>query len=467
MIFGMSVPSVDIPAAPASTGAAGGIERPRRLFVASCVALVATAACFSLRGDVMQAWSTHFSITQEEVGAVGSAAFLGFALSVGLGSPLCDVLGMRRLLFLAFAGHLLGTGLTIFAPGYRMLLGASFLIGLANGLTEAVINPLIATLYPGRKAQALNILHAWWPGGLIAAGLAAYGLTRALGLDASGISAAAAAFGWRLKIALVLLPTLLYGALLVGARFPATERVASGVSAHEMLRECVRPAFIVWFFAMWLTAAAELGPAQWVPSVLTRTAGTPGILVFVYVNVLVFGMRTLASGLVKHRSPVGVLWASALLAAIGLLALSYATGPVSAYAAAALWGAGVCFFWPTMLGVTSEQFPKGGALLLGLMGTAGNLSIFFVMPLLGRIWDTYTARALGPGESLSDLIARAASDPAAAARLETARAAGAAMPFRWAAVLPLILLVVFGALWLRDRARGGYRVVSLSGSPHA
>src|SRR5581483_12327220 len=91
---------------------------PRRLFAASCVALAATAACFSLRGDVMPAWAAHFSITQEEVGAVGSAAFLGFALSVGLGSPLCDVLGMRRLLFLAFAGHLLGTGLTIVAPSY-------------------------------------------------------------------------------------------------------------------------------------------------------------------------------------------------------------------------------------------------------------------------------------------------------------------------------------------------------------
>src|SRR5262245_1856481 len=219
----------------------------RRLFVASCVALAATAACFSLRGDVMPAWARHFSITQEQVGAVGSAAFLGFALSVGLGSLLCDVLGMRKLLFLAFAGHTLGTGLTIFAPSYSVLLGASFLIGLANGLTEAVINPLIATLYPDRKTHKLNVLHAWWPGGLIAAGLAGYGLSAALGEDA--------AIGWRIKMALILLPTFIYGFLLVGARFPATERVASGVPAREMVRECARPAFLVWFFAMWLTAA--------------------------------------------------------------------------------------------------------------------------------------------------------------------------------------------------------------------
>jgi MFS family permease len=446
---------------PPQTGAA---VNPRLLFVSSCVALATTAACFSLRGDVMPAWARHFSITQEEVGAVGSAAFLGFALSVGIGSPLCDFLGMRKLLFMAFGGHVLGTGLTLLAPNYQVLLGASFLIGLANGLTEAVINPLIATLYPERKTHKLNVLHAWWPGGLILAGLAGYAVTQILGLGSSGVSAPAVALGWKLKMALIFLPALIYGALLLGTRFPPTERVASGIPAREMLRECGRPMFLVWFFSMWLTAATELGPAQWVPSVLTKTAHTPGILVFVYVNVLLFGMRSFAGRLVHGRSPISILWASALLSAIGLVALSYATSAVAAYAAATVWGVGVCFFWPTMLGVTSEQFPKGGALLLGLMGTAGNLAIFFVMPVMGGIWDHYTQRALPPDENLRTLIVRAASDPQAADRLEAARAAGAAMPFRWAAILPLGLLAVFGLLWLRDRARGGYQVVRLQ--PH-
>jgi MFS family permease len=434
---------------------------PRRLFVASCVALAATAACFSLRGDVMPAWARHFAITQEQVGAVGSAAFLGFALSVGIGSPLCDVLGMRRLLFLAFSGHTLGTLLTIFAPTYPLLLSASFLIGLANGLTEAVINPLIATLYPERKTHKLNVLHAWWPGGLILAGLAGYAVTKTLGLDAAGVAPGVVAAGWKIKMGLILLPTLIYGALLLGTTFPPTERVASGIPAREMLRECVRPMFLLWFFSMWLTAATELGPAQWVPSVLTRTARTPGILVFVYVNVLLFVMRSFAGKLVHGRSPIALLWFSSLLSALGLAALSYATGPLGAYAAATVWGIGVCFFWPTMLGVASEQFPKGGALVLGLMGTAGNLSIFFVMPLMGGIWDRYTQRALPAGEQLGALIERAASDPQISERLENARAAGAAMPFRWASILPVVLLVVFGLVWLRDRSRGGYRAVPL------
>lgn len=455
MILGMTSASeitVDVESVPKAEGVPA-----RRLFVASCVALAATAACFSLRGDVMPAWARHFSISQEQVGAIGSAAFLGFALSVGVGSPLCDVLGMRRLLFLAFAGHTLGTGLTIVAPSYSVLLGASFLIGLANGLTEAVINPLIATLYPDRKTHKLNVLHAWWPGGLILSGLAGYLVSQMLGEDAVAI-------GWRIKMALIFLPTFIYGCLLVGARFPATERVASGVPAREMIRESVRPSFLVWFFAMWLTAATELGPAQWVPSVLTQTAHTPGILVFVYVNVLLFVLRSFAARFVHGRSPVALLWVSAVLSALGLVALSFASGPIGAYAAATVWGIGVCFFWPTMLGVTSEQFPKGGALLLGLMGTAGNLAIFFVMPLLGGIWDHYTERALPAGTKLSTLIARASTDPGAREALEAARATGAAMPFRWAALLPVVLLFVFGAIWLRDRSRGGYRVVSLR--PH-
>jgi MFS family permease len=443
------------------SAAAPGCPNPRRLFVASCVALAATAACFSLRGDVMPAWARQFAITQEEVGAVGSAAFLGFALSVGIGSPLCDILGMRRLLVLAFSGHTLGTILTLLAPSYPVLLGASFLLGLANGLTEAVINPLIATLYPERKTHKLNVLHAWWPGGLILSGLAGYAVTRALGLDLPEPSAERVAVGWKIKMALLLVPTFVYGGLLVGTVFPPTERVASGIPAREMLRECVRPMFLVWFFSMWLTAATELGPAQWVPSVLTKTARTPGILVFVYVNVVLFVLRSFAGKLVHGRSPMAVLWFSAFLAAVGLVALSYASSPLGAYAAATVWGAGVCFFWPTMLGVASEQYPKGGALVLGLMGTAGNLAIFFVMPLLGAIWDRYTQAALPTGVDLRTLLDRAGSDPQAAERLEAARAAGAAMPFRWAALLPVVLLLIFGILWLRDRARGGYRVVRL------
>jgi len=413
------------------------------------MALVACAMSFSIRADVMPAWAVDFVINEEDVGRVASAAFLGFALSIAVGSSLCDSLGMRALLFLACAGHTLGAVATIFAPSYRSLLGASFVIGLANGLVEAVINPLCATLHPQQKTHKLNVLHAWWPAGLILGALGSHLIGAALGL------------GWQVKMALLLAPSVIYGALLIGAKFPVTERAASGASARAMFGECARPGFLVLWLCMWLTAATELVPAQWVPSVLTRTAQTPGTLVFVYMNVLMFLLRSFSGRVLRGRSPVAVLWVSAAVSAVGLLALGSARSALPAYLAATVFAAGTCFFWPTMLAVASEQFPKGGAFALGMMGTAGNLSIAFFCPRLGAVWDHYTAKALPPGEDLAGLMARAKVDEAAAQTLEAARAAGASMPFRWAAALPLILLVVFGLIWLRHKARGGYQAVRL------
>jgi MFS family permease len=335
---------------------------------------------------------------------------------------------MRRLLVLAFSGHAIGTLLTILAPRYSVLLGASFLIGLANGLTEAVINPLIATLYPERKTHKLNVLHAWWPGGLILAGLAGYGVTKALGLDAADVSIGAAALGWKIKMALILLPTAIYGVLLLGTTFPPTERVASGIPAREMLRECVRPMFLVWFFCMWLTAATELGPAQWVPSVLTRTARTPGILVFVYVNVLLFVMRSFAGKLVHGRFPDRrplVLLAplfrgpdrAELCDERGVRGLRGGGDRVGHRASASsgrpCWG-----------GPPSSS-RRRRRLLLGMMGTAGNLAIFFVMPVMGgNLGPLHAAGAARGREPAQPWSSAAASDPAVAERLETARAAG-------------------------------------------
>ena len=140
---------------------------------------------------------------------------------------------------------------------------------------------------------------------------------------------------------------------------------------------------------MFLTAASELAPGQWVNEMLSKNLGFNGILVLVYISMLMFGMRFFAGPLAHKWSPVGLLWISCLLASLGLVALSFATNPVMGILAATLWGIGVCYMWPTMLGVTSERFPKGGALLMGMMGSAGNLSIYFVLPGMGQIYDHY------------------------------------------------------------------------------
>ncbi len=389
-------------------------NRRWRLFVASCFALVATAMAFAVRTDIMDALSTHFHLTKEQTGWVAGAAFWGFAISIFFGSPLCDALGMGTLLGLAFLSHSLGVLSTIFAQDFWMLWSATLLVGIGNGLVEATINPLIATLYPDEKTHKLNTLHAWWPGGLILGGLGAFALTQ-LG------------FNWQVKMATILIPTLIYGALFLGQKFPPTERVQSGVSTSEMFREALRPLFLLWLGCMFLTASTELGPNQWVGDVLTKTAQVPGILVLVYVSGLMFVLRFFAGPIAHRLSPIGLLRVSAVLATIGLFTLSYATNPVTAFASATLFGIGVCYFWPTMLGVTSEQFPKGGALLLGLMGTAGNLSVAFILPLMGKVYDNY----------------------------------GPAMSFRVVALLPLVLVIIFSTLHLYFQSKGGYRPVKL------
>lgn len=436
-----------------------GIEaryNPNRLFFLSCVSLVTAAWVFSLRAAIMADLGGTFGLTAETVGAIAGAAFLGFAISIFIGSPLCDFLGMGRLLALAAFCHVTGVVLTISAPRLtdlltpsRLLFLAQLIVGLAHGLVEAVINPLTATIYPNNKTHKLNVLHAWWPGGLAMGGLLAV-IVNKLGAN------------WQIKFSLVLIPTLIYAAMLVGQKFPPTERVASGVSNAEMVRESANPLFLVLMVCMLLTASLELGPGQWIDAVLSKTVGFPGILVLVYVSLIMFVFRFFAGPLAHKLSPIGLMWISSILAGLGLWALSYANNPALGLLAATVWGFGVCYMWPTMLGITSERFPRGGALTMGLMGTAGNIAIYFGLPIIGQIYDRFTEKNLTPGTDLKALVMQSVTDPQARAVLETARTTAAPYAFRYVGLLSLVLVVVFGLWWLTDKRAGGYKAVRLA-----
>jgi len=400
----------------------------RRLFVASCIALIATAMTFAIRGDIMGNLGQDFSLNKEQVGYIAGAAFWGFTISIFIGGQLCDWLGMSRLLALAFLCHTAGILLTIFAPGFWLLWAATLIIGLGNGLIEAAINPLVATIYPDDKTNKLNALHVWFPGGIVIGGLVAYALSKG-------------SFDWKIKMATILVPTVIYGAMFLGQKFPATERVQAGVSTGDMFKEVLRPMFLLLIFCMLLTASTELGPNQWIPNIMTKTlpdAASAGILVLVWINGLMAVGRWFAGPIVHRMSPIGLLIASAVFSAIGLFWLSGVQTPATAFAAATVFAIGICYFWPTMLGVTSERFPKGGAFLLGLMGAAGNLSVALVLPIMGRIYDQNVA-------SMGEQV-------------------GASQTLRSVTILPIILVVIFGAMFLRDRAAGGYKAVRLSQS---
>lgn len=455
-----------------------------RIFLVSVLALFTAGVAASLRADVASDLQRIFfdpidkAHSAEMIGSVLGVPFLGFALTIAIGSPLLDLIGAAILLPLSGVCFALGTLLILFAasisggPGvYNVIWAGAVVTGIGWGLVETVINPLTATIYSSEKTARLNILHAWWPGGLIAGGLFGYGLGQ-IGVN------------WQIKLAAILLPAILVVIMCLGLRFPPTERVASGVSFGQMFKELfplgspfstavsglrwtifigftaysvhvfssgdsltgllvlaiglcfvINLRFAVFFFAMFLTAASELAPGQWVDLALTRTVHMQGILLLVYVSGIMFVARHFAGPLVHKLSPVGLLWVSCLLASIGLIALSVANSPVTGVLAATVWGCGVCFMWPTMLATASERFPRGGALLMGLMGTAGTLSINFVLPIMGRIYDSNKATV---GEGMAAQIS-----------------------FRAVAILPAILLVVFGAIWLYDRSKGGFKAVKI------
>jgi MFS family permease len=501
---------------------------PRRLFTASCIALITSAFSFMIRQDISDPLGAEFAFTKQTVGEIMGAAFLGMAVSMLVFAPLCDFLGMGKVLLFAWLCHLAGILGTIFAgdvshvsfvdstikslagqgasTSYWVLWLSTFLVGSGNGLVEIAINPLAATLFPHEKTHYLNVLHAWWPGGLIMSGLlASFVVTPEMlsGVDLHGFKL------WQVKMGLLLVPLLIYGLMCLGQHFPATERVQHNVSTGEMFLQVLRPMFLLWAFCMLLTASTELGPNQWQESVLKRTAHVSGTLVFVYTSGLMFVMRFFAGPLAHKLSPVGMLMCSAILSGLGLYWLSKVDNPVLAFAAATVFGVGIAYFWPTMLGVTAERFPKGGALLLGLMGSFGNLAISQALPQMGAIYDSYTvekipadlqnshvrtpegeeiplvkegepswlptaitqhiypsgSRKLNP-DAVNVLEKKAKEGDTQAQqdeqKIQDAEKNGAAYAFRWVAVLPCILVVLFGLIALTDWLRGGYKAVHIT-----
>ena len=410
------------------------------LFLASCIALIVTAMSFAIRGDTIGQMTAHFGLSNAEIGWIAATGAWGFTLSMIIGGPLCDVLGMGRMVALAVFGHAIGIVATIFAPNFWTLFFATLVFGIANGFVEAACNPLIATLYPEEKIKRLNLFHVWFPGGIVIGGVLSYFITR------QGIGGDSA---WKLKFGLMLIPLVVYAALFIGRRFPQTERRASGVSTGAMFRECLRPFFLLFVFCMLMTAITELGPQQWFPNILTLTTKIEGILFLIWITGLMAVGRMFAGPVVHKLSPVGLLIASSVLSAIGLYAISKADSAAPAFLAATIFALGVCFYWPTMLGVVNERFPKTGALGLAVMGGAGSLSSGLIQPVIGATYDRVAAESAGM--TMAQYQAAAGQIP------PQALAEGGRAALLQVVALPIILTVIFTGIFLYDRARGGYQ----------
>ena len=387
-----------------------------QLFLASRIALITTAITFAYRAALEGTWGAEYNLSKEQLGWIFSPAFWGFTLAMIFGGPLCDFLGMKKLLGLAFLGHISGIIIYLVAKDPVMLFIGTLCIGVGNGMVEAACNPLVVSLYPDNKTTMLNKFHVWFPGGIVIGGLISYLFLDKLNLD------------WRIMVALLFIPAIIYGFLFWKLEFPQTERVQRGISTKEMFLSCLNPLYLIMIACMFMTAATELGTGTWIGALLSG-AGVSGILILVFINGIMAVGRSFAGPVVHRLNPNGMLIFSALFAAIGLFLLSKASG-YAAFGAAAVFAVGICFFWPTMLGFVSEYLPKTGALGLSLMGGAGMFSTSLILPIMGRWFDKAKESALIAGSDVAKADAIAGSDT-----------------FLRVAIMPVILLVIFTIIY--------------------
>jgi MFS family permease len=400
----------------------------KRLLGAGFMAILAAGVGFSIRGGILGDWGKQFGFTQSELGAITGGGLTGFGIIILLGALIADWIGYGRLMIFAFVMHFLSAVLTLAATplynsmhaanpegakfaAYQCLYWGMFLFAIGNGTCEAVANPLVATLFPKNRTHYLNILHAGWPAGLVAGGLASFFMVGKV--------------KWEIQMALFLIPVVFYGILCLGQSFPKSEATAHGVKFGDRLAEvgslgvfvlCL--VISVWFTqlcngygipqivgmiaagVLWLGVSAvmkfrmgpamfalllcihallgyvELGTDSWISNITGNILASPskGLLLFVYTSSLMFILRFCAGPIVHKISPLGLLFVGATCGFIGLSLLGRVQTGILLVVAASIYGVGKTFLWPTMLAVVSERFPKGGAITIGAMGGIGMLS---------------------------------------------------------------------------------------------
>lgn len=432
-----------------------------RLLWAGFMAILAAGVGFAIRGSILGDWKAEFGFTDSEVGGIGGYGLLGFCFGILIGGVIADKIGYGWLVIAAFVLHVLSAVVTFAAKAaplgspeavvlaakgaaYNYLSSGSFIFVFANGMLEAVANPLVATLFPEKRTHYLNILHASWPAGLVLGGIAGWTL------GAKGDHWWQNA-DWRYQLALYLVPTLIYGLMFLGQKMPKSEASEKGLNLGEMFKDvgilgglvaCYLLAIffgreigrlignaetgsyigygiggalliavgvitrfstgsILLFFlfiAHALIGAVELGTDGWIQNItgniLTKGEGN---MLFVWASLVMFSLRFCANFIEKRigLSPVGILTIGAILACIGLNLTSLVTSFVLAMLAVTVYAVGKTFFWPTMLAVASDRFPRTGAIAISFMGGIGMMSAGLLgFPGLGYAKDRFASEEL-------------------------------------------------------------------------
>ena len=344
----------------------------RSLFIASCASLLVTSLSFGIRAGILNDLGVEFELNGSELSRIAATAFWGFPVSMIIGGALVDKVGMKNLMRLAYIGHFAGILLTIFAGGFWSLWISTLFIGLANGMVEAVCNPLVASIYPEEKTTKLNQFHLWFPGGIVIGSLVAFSFGK-LGLS------------WQMMMAVMLLPTIWYAWQMERMEFPVTERVANKVSDSDMYKALLNPLYIIITIAMLGTATSELFINQYVDVLLKSVSDNAILILLITSGVMTFG-RGIAAPVVERFSTTGMLLFSAVFTTIGLYMMGTMDGSML-FVSAFIFGIGVTYFWPTMIGFVATYLPSTGAVGMAVIGAAGMFAVSIYMQFMGGFYD--------------------------------------------------------------------------------
>jgi MFS family permease len=498
----------------------------RVLLIASFLTLIAAGVGFAIRGGILGDWGAQFGFSKGELGTITGGGLVGFGLTIILCSLIVDRVGYKPLLVVAFLLHVLSAIITLSAsyvfetqgkwPTYWCLYIGMFMFALGNGVCESVINPLVATLYSKEKTHYLNILHAGWPGGLILGAVFAYLFC--------GRNAFIMPLRWEIPMAVFLIPTVIYGLMVLKEKCPVSEATAAGVSFGSMLSVFASP--LLWSLLVLhaMIGYVELGTDSWITNILENQVGQYALLLFIWASSLMFVLRFFAGPIVERINPVGLLLLSAIVGCIGLFWLGSSAGIMMLAVAYTVYAFGKTFLWPTILGVVGERFPKGGALVMGAMGGVGMLSAgllggpgigyeqdyyaaedlkkaeptyeryvaadknsFLFFPAIAGLDGQKVATLLDDGEDLAKRVEIAqkegktiSADPALAKQVswwdeaqpfsdvdkplvKNAGVYGGRMALKWTAAVPATMALGFLMLLIYFRMTGGYQAIELHG----
>ena len=412
-----------------------------RLLWAGFMAILAAGVGFAIRGGIFDNWGKEFGFTGAQLGAIGGGGFSGFCFGIIIGGVIVDKIGYGKLVAVALLCHILSAFVTFGAStpdnAYNLLFWGMFIFAFANGTLEAVANPLVATLFPHNRTHYLNILHASWPAGMIIGSVAGWILDDKMQLN------------WKLQLSLYLVPTVLYGIMFMGQKFPKSEAAAKGASFVQMFKSVgllgalivcyllslffgdifkgVSPdnakligygiggtllivvgvitrfsigsvLLFVLFITHALVGAVELGTDGWIQNITGNLfTSEQGKYLFIWTSSIMFGLRFCAHFIERTLkvSPVGLLFICATLACIGLNLASGMATFGAALVALGIYAVGKTFFWPTMLAVVGDRFPQTGAVAMSIMGGIGMLSAGLIGgPGLGYAKDRFAGEEL-------------------------------------------------------------------------